>query len=362
MLNILHHYIGTKVLNRLEPELSHAIALCYLRLLNHRFSRMKGATSGLKTKICGMELASPIGLAAGFDKNADVFNATLSLGFGFVEVGTITPNPQTGNPKPRLFRLPEENALINKMGFNNKGMLYASKNAEKPKLGIVGVNIGANAKSINKVLDYTNIFEFLAHLFDYVTINVSSPNTKNLRDLQKPEMLEKILKNVKSINVSLKRQVPIFVKIAPDLSENNVTEILDACEENGVSGLIATNTTISPKTLKKPTAFEGGLSGKPLLRQSNKILRLLAKKKNESTVLIGVGGIFSGKDIYEKIRMGASAVQVYTSFVYNGPRHVKNMEAELKKLLLDDGYGTIESAVGDPLRSKRRLDPIYFSP
>ena len=139
-------------------------------------------------------------------------------------------------------------------------MLYVSKNAGKPKLGIVGVNIGANAKSINKVLDYTNIFEFLAHLFDYVTINVSSPNTKNLRDLQKPEMLEKILKNVKSINVSLKRQVPIFVKIAPDLSDNNVTEILDACEENGVSGLIATNTTISSKTLKKPTSFEGGLS------------------------------------------------------------------------------------------------------
>ena len=297
-----------------------------------------------------MELASPIGLAAGFDKNADVFNATLSLGFGFVEVGTITPNPQTGNPKPRLFRLPDEEALINKLGFNNKGMLYVSKNARKPKLGIVGVNIGANAKSINKVLDYTSVFEFLAHLFDYVTINVSSPNTKNLRDLQKPELLEKILKNVKSINVSLKSPVPIFIKIAPDLYKNNIIEILNVCEENGVSGLIATNTTISSKTLKTPTSFEGGLSGKPLLKPSNNILRLLAKKKNASTALIGVGGIFSATDIYEKIRLGASAVQIYTSFVYNGPRHVKKMEVELKKLLLKDGYGTIDSAVGASLR------------
>lgn len=297
-----------------------------------------------------MELASPIGLAAGFDKNADVFNATLSLGFGFVEVGTITPNPQTGNPKPRLFRLPDEEALINKMGFNNKGMLYVSKNARKPKLGIVGVNIGANAKSINKVLDYTSVFEFLAHLFDYVTINVSSPNTKNLRDLQKPELLEKILKNVKSINVSLKSPVPIFIKIAPDLYKNNIIEILNVCEENGVSGLIATNTTISSKTLKTPTSFEGGLSGKPLFKPSNNILRLLAKKKNASTALIGVGGIFSATDIYEKIKMGASAVQIYTSFVYNGPRHVKKMEVELKKLLLNDGYSTIDSAVGALLR------------
>ena len=158
-------------------------------------------------------MPSPIGLAAGFDKNAEVFNATLSLGFGFVEVGTITPDPQFGNPKPRLFRLLEEDALVNKMGFNNKGMLYVSKIARKPRLGIVGVNLGANAKSIDKILDYTNVFEFLAHLFDYVTINVSSPNTKNLRDLQKPETLEKILQNVNTINVSLTRQVPIFIKL-----------------------------------------------------------------------------------------------------------------------------------------------------
>ena len=181
----------------------------------------------------------------------------LSLGFGFVEVGTITPDPQIGNAKPRLFRLPDEEALINKMGFNNKGMLYASRTIQQPKLGIVGVNIGANAKSINKVMDYSTIFEFLAHLFDYVTINVSSPNTKNLRDLQKPEVLEKILQNVNTINVSLKKKVPIFIKIAPDLTENNVTEILNVCEENKVSGLIATNTTISPRTLKNLKVLKG---------------------------------------------------------------------------------------------------------
>ncbi len=350
MLNILHHYIGTKILNRIEPEISHAIALCYLRLLNQFVKKRKIGNPMLKTKICGMEVPSPIGLAAGFDKNAEVFNATLSLGFGFVEVGTITPDPQFGNPKPRLFRLPEEKALINRMGFNNKGMLHVSKIAEKPKLGIVGVNIGANAKSINKILDYTNVFEFIAHLFDYVTINVSSPNTKNLRDLQKPETLEKILRDVNTINVSLKRKVPIFIKIAPDLNDSNVTEILSVCEENNVSGLIATNTTINPKNLKNPNSFEGGLSGKPLFNQSNKILRLLAKRKNASTVLIGVGGIFSASDIYEKIMLGASAVQIYTGFVYNGPMHIKRMEMELKNLLLSDGYNSIDGAVGALIR------------
>ena len=350
MLNILHHYIGTKILNRIEPEISHAIALCYLRLLNQFVKKRKIGNPMLKTKICGMEVPSPIGLAAGFDKNAEVFNATLSLGFGFVEVGTITPDPQFGNPKPRLFRLPEEKALINRMGFNNKGMLHVSKIAEKPKLGIVGVNIGANAKSINKILDYTNVFEFIAHLFDYVTINVSSPNTKNLRDLQKPETLEKILRDVNTINVSLKRKVPIFIKIAPDLNDSNVTEILSVCEENNVSGLIATNTTINPKNLKNPNSFVGGLSGKPLFNQSNKILRLLAKRKNASTVLIGVGGIFSASDIYEKIMLGASAVQIYTGFVYNGPMHIKRMEMELKNLLLSDGYNSIDRAVGALIR------------
>ena len=350
MLNILHHYIGAKILNRIEPEISHAIALCYLRLLNQFVRRRKIGNPMLKTKICGMEVPSPIGLAAGFDKNAEVFNATLSLGFGFVEVGTITPDPQFGNLKPRLFRLPDEEALVNRMGFNNKGMLYVSKIAEKPKLGIVGVNVGANAKSINKILDYTKIFEFIAHLFDYVTINVSSPNTKNLRDLQKPETLEKILQDVNAINVSLERKVPIFIKIAPDLNDSNVTEILSVCEENNVSGLIATNTTINPKTLKNPNSFKGGLSGKPLYNQSNKILRLLAKRKNASTVLIGVGGIFSASDIYKKIKLGASAVQIYTGFVYNGPIHIKKTEMELKNLLLNDGYNSIDGAVGALIR------------
>ncbi len=350
MLNILYHYFGAKVLHSIDPEISHSIAVCYLRLLNQLVKKKKSVTPVLKSKMCGMDLPSPIGLAAGFDKNAEVFNASLSLGFGFVEVGTITPEPQIGNPKPRLFRLPDEEALINKMGFNNKGMLYVSKTAGMPKLGIVGVNIGANAKSINKVLDYSTIFEFLAHLFDYVTINVSSPNTKNLRDLQKPEVLEKILKNVNAINVSLENRVPIFIKIAPDLNENNLIEILNVCEENKVSGIIATNTTISPKTLKNPFSFKGGLSGKPLFQPSNKILKLLAKRKNASTVLIGVGGIFSAADVYEKIRIGASAVQIYSGFVYNGPMHLKKMETDLANLLLDDGYSSVEKAVGVSIR------------
>ncbi len=346
MMNILHHFFGTKLLNRVEPELAHSIAVCYLKLL-HQLPKIKTRRNPLlETKICGIKCPSPIGLAAGFDKNAEIFNATLSMGFGFVEVGTITPDPQYGNLKPRLFRLPDEDALINKLGFNNKGMLYAAQNARKPRLGTVGVNIGANSKSINKVLDYITIFEFLAHLFDYVTINVSSPNTKNLRDLQKPESLEKILDNIKSINNSLKKKIPIFVKVSPDLSQNNAVEILNACEENDVSGLIATNTTISSKNLKRPVSFEGGLSGKPLFLPANKLLKVFAKKKKKSTILIGVGGIFSASDIYEKITIGASAVQIYTGFVYKGPMLLKKMELDLTNLLIKDGYSSINSAVG----------------
>ena len=189
-----------KILRLLPPELSHTITINFLKYFKVRQKNIEDSI--LSQHLMGLDFINNIGLSAGFDKNAEVMHSMFSFGFGFLEVGTITPDPQFGNPKPRLFRLLEEHALVNKMGFNNKGMLYVSKIARKPKIGIVGVNLGANAKSIDKILDYKNVFEFLAHLFDYVTINVSSPNTKNLRDLQKPETLEKILKNVNKINFS----------------------------------------------------------------------------------------------------------------------------------------------------------------
>ena len=199
MLRYLHYNFGVKLLNKIDPELAHSLVIAYFKHLyiNNTYPVENPI---LKTKICGLKLPNPIGLAAGFDKNAEIFNASLSLGFGFVEVGTITPEPQLGNTKPRLFRLNEELALVNRMGFNNKGMKGISPKSNKIRRGTVGINIGANANSINKILDYPKVFEFLASSFDYVTINVSSPNTKNLRDLQKPENLEKILVNIQSVN------------------------------------------------------------------------------------------------------------------------------------------------------------------
>jgi len=353
MLRYLHYNFGVKLLNKIDPELAHNLVIAYFKHL-YVNNTSPVENSILKTRICGLKLPNPIGLAAGFDKNAEIFNASLSLGFGFVEVGTITPEAQHGNTKPRLFRLNQELALVNRMGFNNKGMKSISTKSNKIRKGTVGINIGANANSINKILDYSKVFEFLASSFDYVTINVSSPNTKNLRDLQKPENLEKILVNIESINSQLEKKLPLFIKVSPDLSQKNLYEILSVSENYNIAGIIATNTTISRKTLaEKHKVLKGGLSGKPLFNQSNKILEHLAKQKKKKTVLIGTGGIFSASDIYEKIKIGASAVQIYTAFIYEGPNLLSKLKNDLEKLLLEDGYINLGEAVGSKHKIKK---------
>ncbi len=353
MFRDLHYNFGTKLLNTIEPELAHRIAISFIKYCYLRKS-IPVASSVLTSKICGLDLGNPIGLAAGFDKNAEIFNSSFSFGFGFSEDGTITPEPQYGNKRPRLFRINEELALINRMGFNNRGMRNIRANLRKEKKGIVGINIGANAKSINKILDYSKVFEYLAYYFDYVTINVSSPNTENLRDLQKPENLEKILLNVQSLNSQLKKRLPIFIKLSPDLSFSNINEILNAGENCAISGIIATNTTTSREGLAgEYTSVRGGLSGKPLLQKSNKILAYIAKEKKKKTILIGTGGIFSANDLYEKILLGASAVQIYTAFIYKGPKLIKKLKEELEGLILADGHKNLSEAIGSYLKTKR---------
>ncbi len=353
MLRDLHYNFGTKLLNTIDPELAHKLAISFLKYFYLSKSTLPDSNI-LKTKISDLEIMNPIGLAAGFDKNAEIFNPAISLGFGFTEVGTITPEPQYGNKRPRLFRISEELALINRMGFNNIGMKKIRANLSMEKKGVVGINIGANAKSINKILDYSKVFEFLASYFDYVTINVSSPNTENLRDLQKPENLEKILVNIQSLNLQLKKRLPIFIKLSPDLSFRNIEEILNAGENCAVSGIIATNTTTSRESLAEEyTSVRGGLSGKPLLQKSNKILEHIAKEKKKKTILIGTGGIFSANDLYEKIKLGASAVQIYTSFIYQGPRLLTKLKKDLESLILADGYKNLNEAIGSSLKTKR---------
>ncbi len=353
MLRGLHYNFGTKVLNTIDPELAHGLAIAFFKYL-YITALPQSENNILNIKMCGLELKNPIGLAAGFDKNAEIFNSSLSLGFGFVEVGTITPEPQYGNKKPRLFRVPDQLALINRMGFNNKGMRKIASNLNKKKSGIVGINIGANANSINKVLDYSKVFEFLAHYFDYVTINVSSPNTEKLRDLQKPKNLEKILSNIQSLNSQLKKNLPIFIKLSPDLSPNHIREILNVVENYEVTGIIATNTSTSRESLTLANkSISGGLSGKPLFQKSNKILEQLGREKKKKTLLIGTGGIFSANDIYEKIKFGASAIQIYTSFVYKGPALLEKLKTELIELVKVDGYKSIQEAIGENLKVKK---------
>ena len=353
MLRSLHYNFGTKVLNTIDPELAHGLAIAFFKFLYIK-TLPQSENNILKIKMCGLELKNPIGLAAGFDKNAEIFNSSLSLGFGFVEVGTVTPEPQYGNKRPRLFRVKDQLALINRMGFNNKGMRRVAGNLNKKKKGIVGINIGANANSIDKILDYSKVFEFLAYYFDYVTINVSSPNTEKLRDLQKPKNLEQILSNIQSLNSQLEKSLPIFIKLSPDLSFNNIREILNVVENCQVTGIIATNTTITRENLSEEyKSISGGLSGRPLFQKSNKVLEQLVKEKKKQTLLIGTGGIFSASDIYEKIKIGASAIQIYTGFTYQGPALLEKLKKELSDLVWADGYKSIQEAIGANFKTKK---------
>ena len=294
----------------------------------------------------GLRFPNPVGLAAGFDKNAEVPDAMGKFGFGFVECGTVTPRPQAGNPQPRLFRLTEDGAVINRMGFNNGGIEKAGRNLKARKGGgIVGINIGANKDSEDRISDYVLGFAALAPLADYVTVNVSSPNTPGLRGLQNREELTRLLASLTALRGHTTKS--ILLKIAPDLDEHALDEIADVVRASGIEGLIVSNTTIARPPLSSPLAREtGGLSGRPLFAPSTEILRSMRRRLGKSVILIGVGGIASGEDAYAKIRAGASLVQLYTALVYQGPGLVMRIKRELLTCLERDGFETVTQAVG----------------
>lgn len=293
-------------------------------------------TSG-QTEVFGLQFKNKVGLAAGFDKNAKYIDVLDALGFGFIEIGTVTPLPQEGNPKPRLFRLPKDEAIINRMGFNNDGVDVIVERLKKVNASIlIGGNIGKNKVTPNEhaVEDYVICFNKLFDYVDYFVVNVSSPNTPNLRELQEKEQLFKILNTLQEINASKRKPKPILLKIAPDLNEAQLLDILAVIHESKTAGLISSNTTISRDTLttskKQVEAIgPGGLSGKPILNKSNEVLRFLQANNKKNIPIIAVGGIHSGKDAKEKIALGASLVQVYTGFIYEGPGLIRDIRKNL---------------------------------
>tara|TARA_B100000029_G_scaffold513363_1_gene612726 strand:- start:1151 stop:2161 length:1011 start_codon:yes stop_codon:yes gene_type:complete len=286
----------------------------------------------LETSLLGLNFKNRIGLAAGFDKNAEFLNEMECFGFGHVEVGTITPQPQPGNSKPRLFRLKSENALINRMGFNNDGVEKILNRIKSYKGDLViGANIGKNKITPNSkaIDDYLFSFKKLRDYVSYFVINVSSPNTPNLRELQSKENLNQLVKKIQLENLSKKKKIPILIKIAPDLSKKKIDDIIDVCIKNKIDGIIATNTTISKENINNNE--KGGLSGKPLYKQSNNIIKYLKINTKNKIKIIGVGGIFNGNDVYEKLNFGADLVQVYTGWIYEGPSMVNKINKYLLK-------------------------------
>lgn len=329
----------------LDPEVAHNLTLAALK------TRLvpSGSTDDaiLATNLAGMVLPNPIGLAAGFDKDAEVPDVMLRLGFGFVECGSVCPRPQPGNPKPRLFRLVEDEAVINRFGFNSKGLEFAharlSERQGRP--GVVGINLGANKDSEDRTDDYVVALRALAPLASYVTVNISSPNTPGLRSLQDGAALADLIARVMAARGAL--DVPLFVKVAPDQGDEDWATIARACIDGGVDGLIVSNTTVTRPALTSRHAGEtGGLSGKPLKSLALAALQRFRAETGGQLPLIAVGGIASGQDAYDRITAGASAVQLYSALVYHGPGLVTRIKRELAALLHRDGFASVSAAVG----------------
>ncbi len=286
----------------------------------------------LEREVFGLKFKNPVGLAAGFDKDAKLYKELSHFGFGFIEIGTVTPKPQPGNPKKRLFRLKEDQAIINRMGFNNGGVAEAVVRLQKNKNVLIGGNIGKNKVTPNDeaVNDYILCFNALFNVVDYFVVNVSSPNTPGLRELQDKEPLTKLLATLQDLNAQKEKRKPILLKIAPDLTEDQLLDIIDIVATTKIDGVIATNTTISREGLTSVNKEEtGGLSGKPLTKRSTEVIRFLSERSNKAFPIIGVGGIHSAQDALEKIEAGASLVQLYTGFIYEGPQLIKDINTEL---------------------------------
>ena len=291
----------------------------------------------LERKLFGLTFPNPVGLAAGFDKDANLYQELSNFGFGFIEIGTLTPKPQPGNPKKRLFRLPEDDGLINRMGFNNQGVEEAIKRLKKNKGVLIGGNIGKNKTTPNDeaVSDYVECFEALFPHIDYFVVNVSSPNTPNLRALQHKEPLQHLLQTLKDLNLKRTSPKPILLKIAPDLTDDQLLDIIDIVTTVKIDGVIASNTTLSREKLISSNRSEmGGLSGKPVAERSTEVIRFLHKKSNNAFPIIGVGGIHSPEDAINKLNAGASLIQLYTGFVYEGPGLIKKINKAILEQII----------------------------
>jgi dihydroorotate dehydrogenase len=342
---------------KFDAEIAHNLAIKFLKFMpksatlfcfNRRYKN-------LQTKLWDIDFANPIGLAAGFDKNAEVINVLSKFGFGFLEIGTVTPRVQIGNVKPRLFRLCEDKAIINRLGFNNLGAEDFAKNLEKamPQVSYaLGVNIGKNKDTEDMLVDYLVLLKKFYTKATYITVNISSPNLKNLRDLQGGERLDPflmaIMEKKNELKERCKRNVPILLKIAPDLTPDEQEKIAEIVIKNKVDGLIISNTTIfrDPNLKSENTAEVGGLSGKPLFEQSNQVLKNIYKFTEGKIPIIGVGGVSSAADVYEKIKCGASLVQIYSAFVYEGFGLVERIKKDLSEMIKEDGLENISQAVG----------------
>ncbi len=332
---------------KFDPETAHDLAI---KALKTKLVPVKVKNyETLRVKFLDKEISNPIGIAAGFDKNAEVYNSLFKLGFGFVEVGTITPEPQFGNTKPRVFRLEEDQALINRLGFNNVGSIRAASNIiNDPPIGLLGINIGPNKDSKNRINDYLQCFKNLSNLGDYITINISSPNTENLRSFHNPKELEELLKALNEEKIKQKSTIRIAVKIAPDLELKDLDIIGNILLNNNIEFVIISNTSDGTRdNLKNINKFEkGGLSGKPIEQKSNIIIKEFYKIFKNEIKIIGVGGVDSGKSAYEKFILGASYIQLYTGMVYQGPNIVNKISEELNDILSSDGIKNIEEIVG----------------
>ena len=336
---------------KLDPEKAHFLAIKSLKLnlVSNIFDEHKNDPI-FKTSIFNKELNNPIGIAAGFDKNAEVYNPLFKLGFGFVEVGTITPIKQYGNSKPRVFRLVEDQALINRLGFNNHGSeAVLERIKSNKKLGVLGINIGPNKNSENRINDYLIGIEKFQDVADYIAINISSPNTENLRNFHDGKKLQDLLKSILEKKKNLKTSIPIVVKISPDIDENQINLISETLLENDISGIIISNTSENSRDILKNIQRhqKGGLSGKPIEKKSNILINKFYNLLKGKIKIIGVGGIDSGKSAYEKFLSGADYVQLYTGMVFQGPNIAGMIKKDLKELLIRDGVKNFSEIIGN---------------
>ena len=334
----------------IDPETAHDLAIKSLKF-NPLPSKMFEVEDEqmLKVQLLGKIFPNPIGLAAGFDKSAEAYNSLLRLGFGYVEVGTITPLKQFGNPKPRIFRLKDDYALINRLGFNNDGIeIIKNRIKSDGKKGILGVNIGPNKETKDQKNDFCLGLKNFFDIADYITVNISSPNTEGLRDFHDQEKLKDLLLALNKIKKENKTDISLLLKVSPDIEDNHISEIVDVATKNDIAAIILTNTTNGNRDnlRSKIKKEEGGLSGEPLQQISTNMIKKFYKQLNGKIPIIGVGGVNSGKSAYEKIIAGASLLQLYTSFVYRGPSVAKDIKKELIKILKAEGLNNIKEAIG----------------